>query len=101
MGDVSVARGVIAVWRWYSNSFFFYSVFPFFLYYYPTGQTWHPDLFPFSFSSCWGAGWFGGRRLFDSLLVLSDGVDDRLFERRDEGVERRDGAGCVLEGQIK
>jgi len=33
----------------YSYSFFFSSVFPFFLYYYFTGLTWHPDLLPFSF----------------------------------------------------
>lgn len=41
-------------------------------------------------------------RLFGSLLVLSGGVADRLFESRD-GRSRKEGWSgvCVLEGQIK
>lgn len=74
------------------------------MYYYFTGQTWHPDIFPFS--SCHVGVWVSweegslclGGRLFDSLLVLSDGVADRLFESRD-GRSRKEGWSGVCAGR--
>lgn len=74
----------------YSDSFFFSSAFPSFLYYLFYGTDMVPGHFSFFFLS-WGTGLLGrrefvlGGRLFDSLLVLSDGVPvaDRLLESRD------------------